>query len=46
MARYPLNLPARLKHEAERWASKDWELNNFLPPFAVNVVKRRLGLRI
>jgi uncharacterized protein (DUF433 family) len=31
MARYPLNLPARLKHEAERWAvSQGVSLNQFI----------------
>ncbi len=31
MARYPLNLPARLKHEAERWASNQGvSLNQFI----------------
>ena len=31
MARYPLNLPARLKHEAERWAAvQGVSLNQFI----------------
>jgi uncharacterized protein (DUF433 family) len=31
MARYPLNLPARLKHDAERWASNQGvSLNQFI----------------
>ena len=31
MARYPLNLPARLKHEAERWAANQGvSLNQFI----------------
>jgi uncharacterized protein (DUF433 family) len=31
MARYPLNLPAQLKHEAERWASnQEVSLNQFI----------------